>query len=319
MPAHPLRWRSFLTVPFALLLLFLCSLFAASGCTKKDAPPAPKPAAERNQGKKLLIGLIPEQSLFKQMERYEPLARYLARKTGIEIKLVILPRYGNIISNFRSAKMDGAFFGSFTYALAHEKLGVDVLARPEALDGASTYHGLIFVRKDSGIVSADQMQGKRFAFVDKATTAGYLLPLAYFQKHKKDFRTVLREYYFSGTHEDAIYDVLNKKADIGAAKNTVFDRLARSDKRISDELLVLAHSPDVPENALAVRRGLDSAVTSRIQGELLAMDSDPEGARVLKEFGARRFILTRNSDYRPVYEYARDISLDLATYDYLND
>ncbi len=302
-----------------LLLTVLLLLIAGAGCRRTEEPPAPKPAAEPSRGKPLLIGLIPEQSLFKQMDRYEPLARYLSRKTGIEIQLVVLSRYGNIISNFQSAKMDGAFFGSFTYALAHEKLGVDVLARPEGLDGASTYYGLIFVRKDSGIGSVEQMQGKRFAFVDKATTAGYLLPLAYFQQHKKNYRTFLREYYFTGTHEDAIYDVLNKKADIGAAKNTVFDRLAQSDKRVSEELVVLAQSPAVPENALAVRKGLEGTLKSRLQNELLAMDSDPEGATVLKAFGARRFILTRNSDYRAVYDYARDSNLNLATYDYLND
>jgi phosphonate transport system substrate-binding protein len=304
---------------YALLAAFLL-LIAGAGCRRgAEEPPAPKTAAEPSRAKPLIIGLIPEQSLFKQMDRYEPLARYLARRTGVEIQLVILSRYGNIISNFQSAKMDGAFFGSFTYALAHVKLGVDVLARPEGLDGASTYHGLIFVRKDSGIGSLEQMQGKRFAFVDKATTAGYLLPLAYFQQHKKNYRTFLREYYFTGTHEDAIYDVLNRKADIGAAKNSVFDRLAQSDKRISEELVVLAKSPEVPENALAVRKGLDSALQSRIQNELLTMDSDPEGAKVLKAFGARRFILTRNSDYRAVYDYARDSNLNLATYDYLND
>jgi phosphonate transport system substrate-binding protein len=303
---------------YALLAAFLL-LIAGVGCRGTEEPPAPKMAAEPIRAKPLVIGLIPEQSLFKQMDRYEPLARYLARRTGIEIQLVILSRYGNIISNFQSAKMDGAFFGSFTYALAHVKLGVDVLARPEGLDGASTYHGLIFVRKESGISSLEQMQGKRFAFVDKATTAGYLLPLAYFQQHKKNYRAFLREYYFTGTHEDAIYDVLNKKADIGAAKNTVFDRLAQSDKRISEELVVLAKSPEVPENALAVRKGLDGALKSRIQNELLTMDSDPEGAQVLKAFGARRFILTRNSDYRAVYDYARESKLNLATYDYLND
>jgi len=303
---------------YALLAAFLL-LIAGTGCRGTEEPPAPKTAAEPGRSKPLIIGLIPEQSLFKQMDRYEPLARYLAHRTGIEIQLVILSRYGNIISNFQSAKMDGAFFGSFTYALAHVKLGVDVLARPEGLDGASTYHGLIFVRKDSGIGSLEQMQGKRFAFVDKATTAGYLLPLAYFQQHKKNYRTFLREYYFTGTHEDAVYDVLNKKADIGAAKNTVFNRLAQSDKRISEELVVLAKSPEVPENALAVRKGLDSALKSRIQNELLTMDGDPEGARVLKAFGARRFILTRNSDYRVVYDYARDSNLNLTTYDYLND
>jgi len=129
----------------SLLAAFLL-LIAGAGCPGTEDPPAPKTAAEPSRAKPLLIGLIPEQSLFKQMDRYEPLARYLARRTGIEIQLVILSRYGNIISNFQSAKMDGAFFGSFTYALGHVKLGVDVLARPEGLDGASTYHGLIFVR-----------------------------------------------------------------------------------------------------------------------------------------------------------------------------
>jgi phosphonate transport system substrate-binding protein len=194
-----------------------------------------------------------------------------------------------------------------------------VIARPEGPDGASTYYGVIFVRKDSGISTVEQMQGKRFAFVDKATMAGYLLPLAYFQQHNKNYRTFLNEYYFAGTHEDAIYDVLNRKADIGAAKNTVFNRLAENDARINKELVMLTRSPEVPENALAMRKGLDDALKGRLQNELLNMDRDPEGAKVLKVFGARRFILTRDSDYRAVYEYARDGNLNLATYDYLND
>ena len=177
-----------------------------------------------------MIGLIPEQNIFKQIERYEPLADYLASKMDIEIKLKALARYGNIIDNFVSLGLDGAFFGSFTCALAQRKLGVQVLARPEDLDGSSTYHGLIFVRKDSRIKSIKEMKGKRFVFVDKATTAGFLLPLAYFKKQGiKDYKAYFKEIYFSGTHEDAIQDVLNKKADIGAAKNTVFERLAQSD------------------------------------------------------------------------------------------
>lgn len=295
-----------------------CLLLACAGCESAETPSSPQ-APGPKKGRKLLIGLIPEQSLFKQMDRYEPLARYLSQKTGADIQLTILPRYGNIISNFVSAGMDAAFFGSFTYALAHEKLGVEVLVRPEDPDGVSTYHGMIFVRKDSGIGSVEQMAGRRFAFVDKATTAGYLLPLAYFQHHGKNYHTFLREFYFAGTHEDAIYDVLNGKADIGAAKNTVFNRLARRDARIKDLLIVLAESPEVPENALAVRKDLDRSLRSQLQDALLSMDADPEGARVLKTFGARRFILTRSSDYKAVYDYARDINLHLATYDYLND
>jgi phosphonate transport system substrate-binding protein len=294
----------------------LVCLLALLGCSRQEATaPAKKPPAM-----KLLIGLIPEQNLFKQMERYEPLMEYLHKKTGTKMKLKILPRYGNIVDNFQSSGLDGAFFGSFTYAMAHAKIGVEALARPVALDNTSTYHGMIFVRKDSRIRSAGDMKGKRFAFVDKATTAGYLLPLGYFQKHGiTNYKGYLKEAYYAGTHENAIYDVINRKADIGAAKNTVFQRLAKDDPRILEELVVLERSPDVPENALALRGDIDATVRDRLKEALLKMDLDPEGIKVLEAFGARKFIETRNEEYDIVVKYTRDIHLNMSTYDYTND
>jgi phosphonate transport system substrate-binding protein len=268
----------------------------------------------------LVIGLIPERNIFKQLDRYEPLADYLSRKIGADVKLKVLTRYGNIIDNFSSAGLDGAFFGSFTYTLAHAKLGVEPVARPETAEGVSTYYGLIFVRKDSGIKSIQDMKGKRFVFVDRATTAGYLLPLAFFKAHRiEDYKTFFKETYFSGTHEDAIYDVLNKKADIGAAKNTIFARLAAVDSRVKDELVILARSPGVPENGLAVKKDLDHAIRNKLQEALLNMQNDIQGMNVLKNLGARRFIETTDSDYANVYKYVKQIGLDLTTYQYQNE
>jgi len=300
------------------IVLLMACLFCllAAGCSEKKAPPRVKPP----EGKAITIGLIPEQNIFRQMERYEPLAGYVSKRIGVKIKLKVLPRYGNIINNFVSEGMDGAFFGSFTYSMAHAKLGVEALARPENGEGISSYHGLIIVRKDSLIRTAEDMKGKRFAFVDKATTAGYLLPLAYFKEHGiEHYKSYLKEAYFAGTHEDVIYDVLNKKADIGAAKNTIFDRLAKADERIIKELLVLEKSPDVPENGLAVRKDLDNDLKIKIRETLLNMHNDPAGKNVLSKFGARRFIETTDKDYGPVFRYARDIGLNLSVYDYINE
>jgi phosphonate transport system substrate-binding protein len=301
--------------PVACILFVLClPLFAA--CSPKEPPaPAKKPPAE-----KLLIGLIPEQNIFAQVERYEPLMEYVGRKSGIRFELKVLPRYGNIVSNFQSQGLDGAFFGSFTYALAHARMGLDVIARPENVNGVSTYHGLIFVRTDSGIKTAKDMAGKQMAFVDKATTAGYLLPLAYFRENGiPDHRKYLKKVYFTGTHEDAILDVLNRKADIGAAKNTVFDRMAAKAPRIKTDLRILAVSPEVPENALALRSDLEDAIQGRIRDALLGMQQDPEGREVLKKFGAARFVETADKDYEPVLRYAGEARINLATYDYLNE
>jgi phosphonate transport system substrate-binding protein len=234
-------------------------------------------------------------------------------------RLKILSRYGNIIDNFISGKLDAAFFGSFTGALAIKKLGVEPLARPEYLDGTSTYYGMVFTRKDSGIKDAAAMKGKRFAFVDMATTAGWLLPLHYFQDIGiDDYRTWFAESYFTGTHEDAIYDVLDGKADVAAAKNTVFYRLAGTDKRILNDLQILATSPKVPANALAVRKDLDGSLKIKLQETLLQMDQDDQGKPILLKFGAKKFIETTEKDYEPVFTYADDIKLDLHRYDYRN-
>ncbi|MEE8553295.1 MAG: PhnD/SsuA/transferrin family substrate-binding protein, partial [Desulfobacterales bacterium] len=159
-----------------------------------------------------------------------------------------------------------------------------------------------------------------FAFVDKATTAGYLLPLAYFSEHGVEaYKTFFNETYFTGTHQDAIYDVLNKKADVGAAKNTMFYRLAADDRRIIEELAILARSPDVPENGLAVRKDLDDAIKHKLKKMLINMHTDAEGINVLKNFGAKKFIKTSNDDYESVYRYVRQIGLNLTTYDYINE
>jgi len=289
-----------------LSLLLCLFVVLTAGCKKSDSPP--REAEKTTDEKTLLIGLIPERNIFEQIEQYEPLADYLSRKTGIKIKLKVLTRYGSIVDNFVEQKLDGAFFGSFTYTLAHAKLGVEPLARPENIQGVSTYYGLIFTRKDSGIRNAADMKGKTFAFVAKATTAGYLLPLAFFKDNGiEDYRGFLKEAYFTGTHEDTIYDVLNKKADIGAAKNTVYYEMARANARIEEELAVLARSPDVPENGLAVRNDLSSSTKKILKETLLNMHNDEDGMNVLKQFGAKRFIETKDADYQSVYDYIKKV------------
>jgi len=198
-------------------------------------------------------------------------------------------------------------------------MGVEPLARPEYADGVSTYYGMIFARKDSGIKTAADMKGKVFVFVDKATTAGWLLPLHYFHENNiEDYQTWFKETYFAGTHEGAIHDVLDRKADVGAAKNLIFDQFAHEDQNAMNELEILAVSPRVPANTLAVRQELAPALKAQLKKILLTMHESPDGIKVLEEFGAVRFVETTLGDYQSVFDYARDIGLDLTSYHYHN-
>ncbi len=268
----------------------------------------------------LTIGLIPEQNVFKQMGRYRPVGAYLEKRTGLTVEFTILPRYGNILESFREGAMDAAFWGSFTGALAIRKLGIEPIARPVWRDGVSTYHGYVFVRRDSGIRSVAEMEGKIAVFVDRATTAGYIFPVAYFREHGvEDLGGFFREHYFAGSHDAAITAVLDGEADVGAAKNTIYSMLAARDPRVERELLILARSPDVPSNGLGLRPDIPADTRKALKRALLEMALNPEGRAVLEVFGAREFVETSREDYEPVFDLAERAGIDLATYRYLNE
>lgn len=300
-----------------LLILLMISFSLIISCERQEMKPKKEP--QLPPGKEILIGLIPERNVFDQVGRYQPLADYLSDRLKVKIKLIILSRYGNIIDNFVSERLDGAFFGSFTGAMAIKKLGVEPLARPVKIDGTSTYHGYIFVRKDSGIKGVKDMKVKSFAFVDKATTAGYVFPLAYLRENGiKDFEGYLGDRYFTGSHDEAIMAVLKREADIGAAKNTVYEEILKENPKAEEGLLILAESPKVPENALAVRKGLDPDLKMRIKEALLNMDKNEEGRKILSHFRSQRFIETIDKDYEPVFRIVERAGIDLKTYEYIN-
>ncbi len=305
------RYR--ITIP---VLIVTAALFI-SACDRTEQFPEPKKTWGQQE---LLIGLIPEQNVFRQREHYMVLKKYLYDRLGITVNFTNLSRYGNIVDRFTTEHMDGGFFDSFTYALAHNQLGVEALARPVNLDGTSTYRGHIFVRKDSGIRTAAEMKGKRFAFVERATTAGYLFPLAYLRKNGiTDPRAYLGETFFAGSPEAAIQAVLNKEADIGAAKDTIYDLLATENPRVEKELVVLTSSNVLPLNCLAVRRDLDPELKNALKKTLLDMEKDREGIETLRRFGARGFIETNNGDYEYLYRLSAQVGIDLKTYRYRNE
>jgi phosphonate transport system substrate-binding protein len=271
------------------------------------------------QEESITIGLLPEMNVFKQKQRFEPLAAYLSERMGIAVKLTILSRYGNIIDRIKEEEVDGAFLGSFTGALAISQLGVVPLARPVNKDGTSTYFGYIFARKNSNIKETADMKGKTLVLVERATTAGYVFPLAWFKlQGVKDINTYFSDHFFAGSHDAAIDAVLNNKADIGAAKNTIYERMRELHPRVDKELVILASSPRVPSNGLCVRNNLPEKHKEQLKNLLLNLHQDEKGVNVLLKFGAKYFVATSKEDYQPVINLAAEAGIDLKKYGYYN-
>jgi phosphonate transport system substrate-binding protein len=291
---------------------YLCLLLAACLLGVFCALPVCS-AAAADQPEELLLGIEPEHNIFDQMERYRLLAAYLSDQLGVKVNLTIMSRYGEVIKRFKSLRLDGAFLTSYTAHLGIKELSLEPLVSPVNLNGESTARGLIFVRRDSGIRNVDDMRNKSIVFVDPATTEGYLFPLAYFHKHGvTDINTFFGRFHFSGSHASTFFAVLDGRADIGSAKNTVFNKLVQSDLSISQELHILARSPDVPEVTLCVRKEIGDDLREQLSAALLNMDRTPEGRKILARLEALRFIQSNKSDFDIIEQMAQDAWASIA-------
>jgi phosphonate transport system substrate-binding protein len=267
--------------------------------------PAPPTRAEQRRPGELVIGLVPEVNVFKQKARFEPLAEWLSKSAGVPVRFTSLPHYGSVLDGLEAGRLDGALLGSFAAAVAIERMGAVPVARPVGLDGASTYRGVLFVRRDSGLTTAAQLRGKRMVFVDRATTAGWVFPLAWLRERGVPSpEGFFSESWFAGSHDAAIAAVLDRKADVGAAKSNVLDEARAADPRVDRELLVLGSSPPYPSNAFVLRGDVDPAVAARLREALLGLEKAPGGPEVLARLRALRFVETAPADYRPVHELA---------------
>lgn len=248
--------------------------------------------------RELLIGIEPEHNIFTQMENYRKLAGYLTAKGGIPVRLTIMSRYGEALQRFKALHLDGAFLNSYTAAMTIEALGMEPLVRPVNLAGETSSRGVILTRRDSGIQRFSDMRGRSFAFVDPATTEGYLFPLAYLRKNGITTPGLfLGHQLFTGSHASTISAVLDGRADLGAAKEEVYQRQIAKDPTIARELVVLERSEPVPPTTLCLSGDLDPALKRELAGILLAMDKEEAGREVLQAIGALRFTKAEKKDY----------------------
>ena len=105
----------------------------------------------------------------------QEVAELLQKETGLHFKTSVATSYAAVIEAMGAGKVDVGWLATFSYVLAKDKYDVELLLVVQRF-GSPFYRGQIMVRADSGINSLKDLKGKRFAFVDPASTSGHLYP-----------------------------------------------------------------------------------------------------------------------------------------------
>jgi phosphonate transport system substrate-binding protein len=289
---------------FAVCILGLLAFWFAGnreGQTLTPKAPATGPATQPSP---IHIALVPEQDVFALRRSHQALIKYLSGRLGQPVELVTLNTYEAVLMDFQEKRVEAAFLGSLVGLLAIDRLGAQVIAKPDQPDGVSSYRGIIFTRADSPVNSIDDLRGRSIAML-KTTTAGALFPVAEMTRRNMLNTPNAPKIVWMGTHDEVISAVLSGKADAGAVKDLRLEAFEMVNPQ--QKVKRLATSRPVPNRALVLRRDVASELAPRLYEALKAMESDPEGKAALAQINAVRFIPCRIQEYEPIYEMVEQV------------
>lgn len=230
------------------------------------------------------------------IEKYQPLMDYLSAKTGRTVEFHPFASNQEILAKLGSGVIDGVILGSSGAARAIRDHGAVPVARP-AKGGLSGYRGCIIVRKGSGVKMIEELKGKRFDYVEKGTSAGYIYPRALLVSKKLDPDAFFGTATVAGKQDIAIMKVLDGESDGASVKEQDLERLSRSNPRVGTGILILGKSGLYPDGTLLLRKNVDAATVKAVEKALLGIGKDPEGKSALAAVGADRYIPTGRKDF----------------------
>lgn len=205
----------------------------------------------------LVIGIVPSKSPAKLEKDFKLIKKYLENETGYAIKVYIPADYRELIKAMKEKKIDIGLFGPFSYIIAEKQQKLRLLLVRKNKQFGVLYNSLIITKRNSVIKNIPGLMNKKFAFVNTASTSGYMIPQALFVSRNIDIDTFLSGYYFSGSHDIVIKDVLSGKADAGAVSNETFYLLINQGLIKAEDFSIIWKSGDIPGSPYVARADLD--------------------------------------------------------------
>lgn len=257
--------------------------------------------------------LVPGQELQILKETSKSLKAYLESETGLKFDVQVPVSYIALVEAFGTKRADLGIVNTFGYILAHEKYGVTARLRIVSY-GRNHYFGQILAHKD-GVKSVKEIEGKKFAFVDPASSSGYLLAAKLF----KDRKIKPKEFVFAGRHDSVVSMVYQKQVDAGATfhvpeKNDQGQpmdarRLVRTQyPDVDTKVVILEKTGPIPNDPVIFRKDFPPELQDKLVLLLQKFVKSEEGLRTFKAlFNVTDFEPAIDSDYDKVRDMLKDL------------
>ncbi|QFT58847.1 Phosphate-import protein PhnD precursor [Sulfitobacter sp. THAF37] len=254
-------------------------LFAAALATTALSTGA---LAQTNGIDEFRIGILGGENAQDRLNSYQCLADYTTEELGVETKLFAPADYNGVIQGLLGGTLDMAWMGASGYAAVYiqDPEAVEPVLVKINLDGSYGYHSIGFARKDSGIASLEDMQGKVFGFGDPNSTSGYLIPSIEIPQEGDEITMESGDYFgevkFTGGHEQTIVAVANGDIDGGVTwadgqgnwedgyNSGALRKAVDAGLVDMNDLVEIWRSKPIPEGPVVLRKDLPEEVKAKM-------------------------------------------------------
>ncbi len=247
--------------------------------------------------------------------RMADFASFLAKLSGFDVRASPADSYDHLARRLHKKTFDLAWMPPIPFiALQSKKSATPLVTSLRA--GSSEFHSAIVVRQDSKVRSPTGLKGKRAAWVDPHSAAGFVLPRVQLALLGVDPRTAFSEERFYGSHEAVVRAVVGGRADFAAT----YARLDRNGEVVNgvwadlpgaeESTRVLVTFGMVPNDVIVARSDLPDDLRESVTRALVGMCHDVNGGLLVRElFGVHEF-----KRWTPAsYEALRGIASDAMT------
>ena len=240
---------------------------------------------------------------------YRPLAEHLSRQLGRTVKLYTVDTWEGLAKSLANGEADIALMGPWGYVLANHVAGAQAVASI-LYDDKPEYFAIMVTHPKSGIRSIADLKGRTFAFGDKGSTSGYLIPYHHFQKNGIDPDKYLGR-VLNTKHQAIEMQVTRGEIDAGADYNRNRDAMIAEGLIKAADSVVFWTSAPLPNDAVAVRADLakDAAFVAKLRAALESVRAELRRTPNLLPARYTGFVAKDNTFYRPI----RDAGLATGT------
>ncbi|WP_231874441.1 phosphate/phosphite/phosphonate ABC transporter substrate-binding protein [Azoarcus sp. KH32C] len=255
----------------------------------------------------LVMGIFPRRQATLTTELYGPLAAYLGRELGREVRLVTAKDFDAFWEGVEHRRFDIVHYNQFHYVRSADKYRV--IAHNEEF-GTGTVAGALYVRKDSGITSIAQLRGHKIVFGGGTDAMmSYILPsylLLQAGLKPTDYETV-----FSKNPPNSLISLYHGQADASGAGDILIDLPVVREAMDTSTVMHLGMTERVKHLPWAVRKDMPQALATRIQTLLVGLGKHDEGRAILARAEMTGFGAARDADYDPHRRIIRKVMPDL--------